>query len=192
MSHGLIAASPGLCPCSAFGVQFCRCVLTLVSGASISGSELFCRSGNYCIEPEAYSFKNVGKMALRSKFLKDRLEGAVRVQNTVAVPFGAINQIMSSHHENGRPFGIIQRALSKIGKARENGTATVDQEKNILRVCRCTVLSELNCLYCILHQRCLCTLLYCCPSGPAMESMTVSFGMQPSFPRSRDPFCHAG
>lgn len=81
-------------------------------------------------------------MALRSKFLQDRLEGAVRVQNTIAVPFGAIHQIMSSHHENGRPFGVIQRALSKIGKARESGTATVDQEKNILRVCRCRCFSD--------------------------------------------------
>lgn len=96
-----------------------------------------CRSGNYCIESDAYSVKNVGKLALRNKFLQQRLDGAVRVQNTIAVPFGAIKEIMGSHHENGRQFGVIERALNKISQARQSGTATVDQEKNILRVCRC-------------------------------------------------------
>eukprot|EP00892_Ulva_mutabilis_P010617 jgi/Ulvmu1/7928/UM004_0160.1 len=92
-------------------------------------------SGDYCVEVDAYSFKNVGKLALRNKFLQSRLDGAVRVQNTVAVPFGAIKQVMSSHHENGRPCGVINRALEKISKAREKGTATIDQEKNALRTC---------------------------------------------------------
>lgn len=92
-------------------------------------------SGNYCIESDAYSVKNVGKLALRNKFLQQRLDGAVRVQNTIAVPFGAIKEIMGSHHENGRQFGVIERALNKIAQARQSGTATVDQEKNILRVC---------------------------------------------------------
>ena len=84
-------------------------------------------------------------MALRNKFLQSRLQGAVRVQNTVAVPFGAIKQIMSAHHENGRSFGVIQRAMDKFVKARDEGTATVDHEKNVLRTCRCILLFSSDC-----------------------------------------------
>jgi hypothetical protein len=77
-----------------------------------------CRCGRYVVPQSAYSYRTVGRQALKSRWIQERLGDQLHVQPaaTAAIPFGTLHVLMSQHHENIPANAIVTHRMKSIGR----------------------------------------------------------------------------